>query len=60
MLFRKLIIYLRLLAKMTTTWCMLLFCDKTLKKYFVSIICGNYVHSMETLWRVIPFMNILL
>ena len=30
-----------------------------LDKYFVSIICRNYINSMETVWRVILFMEIL-
>ena len=32
---------------------------KSLEKYFVFIICRNCVDSMETVWRVIRFMEIL-
>ena len=31
----------------------------SLEKYFVSIICGNYLDSMETVWRVTHFIKIL-
>ena len=35
--------------------CMVNALSVSLDKYFVSIICRNYVDSMETVWRVIPF-----
>ena len=28
-------------------------------EYFLSILCTNYVDSIETVWRVIPFTEIL-
>ena len=30
-----------------------------LEKYFVPIICRNYVDIMETIWRAMPFMEII-
>ena len=32
---------------------------RALERYFVSIICRNYIDNMEIVWGVILFMEIL-
>ena len=39
--------------------CMVNALSVSLEKYFVSIICRNYGDSMETVWRVILYMEIV-